>query len=215
LVNICVAVGYFIASMITIKVWGINPIGKKEKTDNIFGVLAIIISTLILFGLWIIYIINPDISSLLLSIKPLTGLVYIKWIAVSLITIATIIEIISSLTLGKSGRIHSSAEKTKLIKTGIYGIIRNPIVLGLFLYGLGILLLNLNLLSLLMMIFLVYGYNYKVDTEAKNLKEMFGDQWDEYCKKVGKYFPRLFVPYHKPGRINLYSQGLSKRKEKK
>jgi len=192
LINLCIAVGYFIISMIALKISGIDPIGKKEKTDKNFGILAIIISTLILFGLWIIYIINPDISLLFLSIRPLTGSVFIKWIAVSLITIATIIEIISGLTLGKSGRIHSSTEKTKLIKTGIYGIIRNPIVLGLFLYGLGILLLNPNLLGLLMIILLLYGYNYKVDTEAKKLKEMFGDEWDEYCKKVGKYLPGLF-----------------------
>jgi len=192
LINLCIAVGYFIISMIALKISGIDPIGKKEKTDKNFGILAIIISTLILFGLWITYIINPDVSLLFLSVRPLTAPAYIKWIAVSLITIATIIEIISGLTLGKSGRIHSSAEKTKLIKTGIYGIIRNPIVLGLFLYGLGILLLNPNLLGLSMMLLLVYGYNYKVDTEAKKLKEMFGDEWDEYCKKVGKYFPRLF-----------------------
>ena len=192
LLNLCISVGYFIISMIALKMSGINPIGKKEKTNNIFGVIAIIISTSILFVLWIMYIINPNISLLFLSIKSLTGLVYIKWISVSLITIATIIEIISSLTLGKSGRIHSPTEKTKLIKTGMYGIIRNPIVLGLFLYGLGISLLNPNLLSLLMIIFIVYGYNYKVDTEAKKLKEMFGDEWDEYCKKVGKYLPRLF-----------------------
>ena len=192
LLNLCVSVGYFIISMIALKISGVNPIGKKEKTRNIFGVLAIIISTSILFVLWIMYIINLNISLLFLSIKSLTGLVYIKWISVSLITIATIIEIISSLTLGKSGRVHSSTEKTKLIKTGMYSIIRNPIVLGLFLYGLGISLLNPNLLSLLMIIFMVYGYNYKVDTEAKKLKEMFGDEWDEYCKKVGKYLPRLF-----------------------
>jgi protein-S-isoprenylcysteine O-methyltransferase Ste14 len=193
LVNLCVSVGYFIISMMALKMSGFNPIGKKEKTDNIFGVLAIIISTLILFALWIMYIINPDISLLFLSVKPLTGLEYIKWISVSLITISTIIEIISGLTLGKSGRIHSPTEKTKLIKTGIYGIIRNPIAFGLFLYGLGILLLNPNLLGFLMMIFLVYGYNFKVDTEAKKLKEMFGDEWDEYCRRVGKYFPRLFA----------------------
>ncbi len=193
LVNLCVSVSYFIISMVTLKISGIDPIGKREKTDNIFGVLSIVMSTLILFGLWIMYIINPDISLLFLSIKPLTGLEYIKWISVSLITIATVIEIISSLTLGRSGRIHSSKEKTKLIKTGMYGIIRNPIVFGLFLYGIGILLLNPNLLGLSMMIFLVYGYNFKVDVEAKKLKEMFGDEWNEYCKKVGKYFPRLFV----------------------
>jgi protein-S-isoprenylcysteine O-methyltransferase Ste14 len=193
LINICVALSYFIISMITLKVWGVDPMGKREKTDNIFGVLAIIISTLILFGLWIAYIINPNISLLFLSVRQLTILSYIKWIAVSLIAIATIMEIVSGLTLGKSGRIHSPTEKTKLIKTGIYGVIRNPIVFGLFLYGLGILLLNPNLLGLFMMILLVYGYNFKVDTEAKKLKEMLGDEWDEYCKKVGKYFPRLFT----------------------
>jgi protein-S-isoprenylcysteine O-methyltransferase Ste14 len=192
LVNICVAVDYFIASMITLKVWGIEPIGKREKADNIFGVLAIIISTLILFGLWIAYLINPNISLFFLSIRQLTMQAYIKWIAVSLVTIATVMEIVAGLTLGRSGRIHSPTEKTKLIKTGIYGISRNPVVLGLFLYGLGILLLNPNLLGLFMMILMIYGYNFKVDTEAKKLKEMFGDEWDDYCKKVGKYFPRLF-----------------------
>jgi protein-S-isoprenylcysteine O-methyltransferase Ste14 len=192
LINICVAVDYFIISMITLKIWGIDPVGKREKTDNIYGVLAIVISTLILFGLWIAYIIDPDISLFFLSIRQLTILAYIKWIAVSLITIATVIEIVAGLTLRKSGRIHSPTEKTKLIKTGIYGIIRNPVVLGLFLYGLGILLLNPNLLGLFMIVLLIYGYNFKVDTEAKKLKEVFGDKWDDYCKKVGKYFPRLF-----------------------
>jgi len=193
LLNLCTSVGYFIISMILLKLLGINPIGKKVKTKNKFGILSIIISTLVLYFLWIMYIINSNISLLFLSVDLLTKLFYIKWIAVSIMTISTVIEIISSLTLGKSGRIHSPTEKTKLIKTGIYGIIRNPIVLGLFLYGFGILLLNPNLLSLLMMIFLVYGYNYKVDTEANKLEIMFGDEWNDYCKKVGKYLPKLFA----------------------
>jgi len=193
LLNLCTSVGYFIISMILLKLLGINPIGKKVKTKNKFGILSIIISTLVLYFLWIMYIINSNISLLFLSVDLLTKLFYIKWIAVSIMTISTVIEIISSLTLGKSGRIHSPTEKTKLIKTGIYGIIRNPIVLGLFLYGFGILLLNPNLLSLLMMIFLVYGYNYKVDTEANKLEIMFGDEWNDYCKKVGEYLPKLFA----------------------
>lgn len=195
LLNLCTSVGYFIISMILLKLLGINPIGKKVKTKNKFGILSIIISTLVLYFLWIMYIINSNISLLFLSVDLLTKLFYIKWIAVSIMTISTVIEIISSLTLGKSGRIHSPTEKTKLIKTGIYGIIRNPIVLGLFLYGFSILLLNPNLLSLLMMIFLVYGYNYKVDTEANKLEIMFGDEWNDYCKKVGKYLPKLFAKW--------------------
>ena len=191
LLNLCISVSYFIISMIILKLLGINPIGKRVKTKNIFGILSIIISTLILFFLWIMYIINSNIS--LLAVDLLTRLIYIKWIAVSIMSISTVIEIISSLSLGKSGRIHSPTLKTQLIKTGIYGITRNPIVLGMFLYGFSILLLNPNLLSLLMMIFLVYGYNYKVDTEANKLEKMFGDEWNNYCKKVGKYLPKLFA----------------------
>jgi protein-S-isoprenylcysteine O-methyltransferase Ste14 len=178
LFNLCISVGYFIISMLILKFLGINPLGEKVKTKNKFGVLSIIISTILLFCLWIIYIINSRISLLFFSIDLLAKSLYIKWIAVSIMTLATAIEIISSLSLGKSGRIHSPAEKTKLITKGIYGIIRNPVVSGLFLYGLSILLLNPNLLSLVIIVFLVYGYNFKVNTEAKKLEEMFGVQWN-------------------------------------
>jgi len=192
LFNLCIAVGYFIVSMSILKLLGINPLGKKVKTKNIFGIISLIISTLILFFLWIMYILDSNISLSFLSIDLLTESLYIKWIAVSIMTVSTVIEIISSLSLGKSGRIHSPTEKTKFIITGIYGITRNPIVLGIFLYGLSILLLNPSLLSLVMIVLLVYGYNYKVDTEAKKLEEMFGDEWNVYCKNVSKYLPKLF-----------------------
>ena len=192
LFNLCIAVGYFIVSMFILKLLGINPLGKKVKTKNTFGIISLIISTLILFFLWIMYILDSNISLLFLSIDLLTEYFYIKWIAVLIMTISTVIEIISGLSLGKSGRIHSPTEKTKLMITGIYGITRNPIVLGMFLYGLSILLLNPNLLSLVMIVLLVYGYNYKVDTEAKKLEEMFGDEWNIYCKNVSKYLPKLF-----------------------
>ena len=193
LFNLCIAVGYFIVSMIILKLLGINPLGKKVKTKNTFGIISIIISTLILFFLWIMYILNSNIYLSFLSIDLLTESLYVKWIAVSIMTVSTVIEIISGLSLGKSGRIHSPTEKTKLIITGIYGITRNPIVLGMFLYGLSILLLNPNLLSFAMIVLLVYGYNYKVDTEANKLEKMFGDEWNNYCKKVGKYLPKLFA----------------------
>jgi protein-S-isoprenylcysteine O-methyltransferase Ste14 len=192
LLNLSISVGYFIVTMIILKLSGINPVGIKVKTKNKFGIFSVILSTLLLYFLWLMYIINSNISLQFLSLELLTKSLYIKWIAVSIMTISTAVIIISSLSLGKSGRIFSPIEKIKLIKTGIYGTIRNPIVLGMFLYGLSILLLNPNLLSILMIIFLIYGYNYKVDTEAIKLEEMFGDEWDVYCRNVGKYLPKLF-----------------------
>jgi protein-S-isoprenylcysteine O-methyltransferase Ste14 len=193
LIILCVSVSYFIISLIVLKMSGVNPFGKRVKTKNKFGVLSIILSTLILYFLWIISIIDPHLSSLFLSLDVLAESCFIQWVAITIMIIASLIEIIASLTLGKSGRIHSPVEKTKLVTTGIYGIIRNPIVSGMFLYGFGIVLLNPNLLSVAMMILLIYGYNYKVDTEAKKLEEMFGDEWRNYRTKVGKYLPRLFT----------------------
>ncbi|MBN1412550.1 MAG: isoprenylcysteine carboxylmethyltransferase family protein [Spirochaetales bacterium] len=193
LINLCVSYAYFIISMIFLKASGINPMGKRVKTKNKFGVLSIIISTLILYSLWIIYIIDTNTILLFFSLELMTKSDYVKWTAVVIMTIATIIEIISGLTLGKSGRIHSPAEKIKLVKNGMYGIIRNPIVSGMFLYGFGILLLNPNILGLLMIILMIFGYNFKVDTEAKKLEEMFGNEWNDYCKRTGKYFPKLFT----------------------
>jgi protein-S-isoprenylcysteine O-methyltransferase Ste14 len=191
LTNLCVIIGYFIVSMIVLKAMGINPLGKRRVTKNILGIAALVLSTIWLFFFWTYYIIDPHIAEYFLSLKVITELAVIKWIAAALISLATVLEIISGFTIGRSGRIHSPTEKTELIKKGIYGIIRNPIVLGMFLYGLGILMLNPHLLSLLMMGVMIYGYNFKVDTEAKQLEEFFGEKWREYCKKTGKYIPRL------------------------
>jgi protein-S-isoprenylcysteine O-methyltransferase Ste14 len=191
LINLCVLIAYFIVSMITLKVMGINPLGKRKSTKNIFGIVTLVLSTVWLFFIWTYYIIDPRIATYFLSFKAITELPVIKWIAVALISLAALLEIISASTIGKSGRIHSPTEKTKLIKKGIYGISRNPIVVGMFLFGFGMLLLNPNLLSLFMMGLLLHGYNNKVDTEAQQLEEFFGDEWHKYCKQTGKYFPKI------------------------
>jgi len=35
--------------------------------------------------------------------------------------------------------------------------------------------------------------NFKADTEAEVLQKRFGVQWLEYCKKTGKYFPKINI----------------------
>ncbi len=118
----------------------------------------------------------------------------IKYIASFILCFATLIEVIAGLALGKSFKIHSPEEKESitLITKGIYGIIRNPVVLGIFCYAFSIMLLNPTLLSLLIFVIIIIGYNYKVDAEAKEIEKRIGREWYEYCKKTGKYFPLFF-----------------------
>ncbi|MBN2104551.1 isoprenylcysteine carboxylmethyltransferase family protein [bacterium] len=168
---------------------GVNPIGRRETSQNMFGSISIILSTLLLLLLWIYYIIDSNISNCLFPVKILNNTVFIKWAALVIIYGATTIEIIAGTSLGDSMRIHSPYEETKLMTKGIYHFIRNPVVLGMFLYSLGIFLFIPNVLGLFTMIILIYGYNFKVDTEARDLYRRFGNDWLEYCRNVGKYFP--------------------------
>ncbi|MBN2519369.1 MAG: isoprenylcysteine carboxylmethyltransferase family protein, partial [Bacteroidales bacterium] len=161
-----------------------------EPTKNITGIIAIILSTLLLLTLWIYYIIDSDISGKFFSYGVLIKYSLIQWIASSIISLGTIILIIAGINLGNAVRIHSPVEETNLVTAGIYGIIRNPVVLGVFLYGFGILLLIPNLAALFMFITMIYGYNFKVNLEAEDLYMRFGEEWEKYCSRVGKYFPK-------------------------
>jgi len=192
LINLILIILLFVIGMIKIRRKGNNPVGRREPTKNIFGVFSIISSTLLLLFLWIYYIIDIDISTYFFPVKIITDIIVIKWAAMIMMIGGTIIEICAAGSLGDSMRIHSPIEETELITKGIYGFIRNPVVLGMFLYSIGMLLFVPNLLGLFTAVFLIYGYNFKVDIEAQDLYRRFGDDWLEYCKNVGKYFPRLY-----------------------
>lgn len=191
LIHLLILLSLFLAGILIIKTKGYHPIGRRDAAQNIPGTISIISSTILLLFLWIYYIIDVNISNYFLSIQAINNFIFIKWTALVIFFGATIIEIVASLSLGDSMRIHSPYEETKLITKGIYHMIRNPVVLGMFMYSLGIFLLIPNILGLLTMLIMIYGYNVKVDTEAQDLYKRFGDEWQEYCRHVGKYFPKF------------------------
>lgn len=192
LLNLAVLLLFSIIGFIKMRIKGINFWGRRKKADNITGRLTLCISILLLLIFWVWYIVNDNVSYMFVSIKVLNNSILIKWIGTVIVCLGTILEIIAAINLGDSARFHSPLEETKLITSGIYGICRNPVVIGCFFWAFGIFLLNINLLGLLMFITVLIGLNFKVDREAEDLKKRFGKEWDDYCRKTGKYFPKNF-----------------------
>ena len=85
------------------------------------------------------------------------------------------------------------SEPTKeLVTYGPYGIVRNPMMEGQFLFFIGIgLLLDLVAMFLILPILILAIHLFTVFIEEPNLKKRFGEKYMNYCEKVPRWFPRL------------------------
>ena len=81
----------------------------------------------------------------------------------------------------------------KLIATGLYAYVRNPMLLGLFVFmlGLGVLFGSLSLVFIFTPLFIVINVFYLKAIEEKEMEKKFGKAYLEYKKKVPMFFPGL------------------------
>ncbi len=98
---------------------------------------------------------------------------------------------------GSETRTRAVAGGTYLIISGPFGYVRNPLYWGniLLYFGIGIMSWALvPYLQITALIFFAVQYYFIVYEEEKYLKQMFGAEYDDYCKHVSNFFPRL-TPY--------------------
>lgn len=87
-------------------------------------------------------------------------------------------------------KISAEIKKGKLVTTGVYSIVRNPIYSAFFLIFTGVLITAHNLyLLVLPIVFYVSLIVLMKQTEEKWLSEKFGDSYIEYCRKVNRIIP--------------------------
>lgn len=88
----------------------------------------------------------------------------------------------------------NSGEGKKLVKDGPYLLMRHPMYFGTLLIGMGIVFVALELwiLILFMAVFL-FIYLPQIKKEEKILSQGFDGEYDDYCKAVPGYFPRMNV----------------------
>lgn len=108
------------------------------------------------------------------------------FIGLTLVTIILIIWSFKSLNPQDRGKV--------LITTGIFKYLRHPLyaaLLSVFNFGLAI-LMN-NWIFIFWAILLHPIWHLLVMSEEKTLKKIFPKDYEEYCKKTGRFFPKMRI----------------------
>ena len=85
-----------------------------------------------------------------------------------------------------------SRESQALIQGGPYQVVRNPMYLGIFLIGLGVVLAVFRWWAVVVFtVVFIIRYILLIYTEEKKLNAIFPREYPEYCRKVPRIFPSL------------------------
>ena len=93
--------------------------------------------------------------------------------------------------MGQSFRVALPESKQPLVTHGTYRFTRNPLALSMDLLALGVLLLAPTWLALVSLFLNVVGYEWKIRVEEAYLRDAHGAEYEAYCARTGRYFPRL------------------------
>lgn len=87
-------------------------------------------------------------------------------------------------------KIDNNIKNNQLVTTGIYSYVRNPIYSAFMIGCTGAIICANNLWLLILPIFYWIGMTLLMKaTEEKWLKELYGEQYIKYCKKVNRCIP--------------------------
>ena len=89
-----------------------------------------------------------------------------------------------------SQKMVKAIKNNKLLTTGVYSIVRNPVYSAFYFVLTGSLLIEANLwLMILPILFWIYMTVLLKLTEEKWLLDTFGEEYIKYCSKVNRVFP--------------------------
>ena len=87
---------------------------------------------------------------------------------------------------------HEVAPRTKHLMTeGPYRLSRNPMLSGIFLYLIGCTLWLMKWQAALFFVVFVLVMLLQVRSEEKRLQRDFGNEYEQYCRRTGRFFPKI------------------------
>ncbi len=131
----------------------------------------------------------------LLNIKiwfknPLSPLQLASWVLL-LLSIYVVID--GFMLLKKKGKPDANFENTSLIvKSGIYGYIRHPLYLSIFLLGTGIVLKDPGRVQLVLGVINLIAIYITARIEEKEMIAKFGEDYRVYMKETKMFIPFIF-----------------------
>jgi protein-S-isoprenylcysteine O-methyltransferase Ste14 len=83
-------------------------------------------------------------------------------------------------------------ETTTLVRTGVFGVVRNPIYVAMFVFWLGTTLVAPNIVAILGYVLLVVSIELQVRlVEEPYLLKVHGQTYREYASTVGRFVPHV------------------------
>ena len=153
-----------------------------------------------LLGLVIFIIAIPYVMFLASGSPNLTGIGLIRFLILIILSIIgiglSIWSIVYMKNVGGGNPFdafnHEIAPRTSSLMTdGPYGICRNPMLLGVFIYHIGVLIALLSIGAVLIFIIEIIIMNIQVKKEEQRLKKDFGKDYDEYVKNSNRFLPKI------------------------
>lgn len=87
---------------------------------------------------------------------------------------------------------HEVAPRTKhLMTNGPYCISRNPMLTGIFLYFIGMCVWLWTWQAVTFFVVFVVIMLFQVKSEEERLRRDFGDEYESYCRRTGRFLPRF------------------------
>ena len=121
-------------------------------------------------------------------INPFSLLQIISWI---LLILSAYAVITGYLLLKRKGKPDSNFENTSvLVKEGIYGYIRHPLHLSIFLFGSGVMLKDPGRVQVTLGILNLVAIYFTARIEEKEMMAKFGDDYRDYMNETN-----MFIPY--------------------
>ena len=113
----------------------------------------------------------------------------VSWI---LLILSAYFGLAGFILLKKKGKSSGNFENTKiLVKSGVYGLIRHPLYLSLFLLGTGVMMKDPKIPAILLGVINLVCVFFTALAEEKEMIEKFGEPYKEYMKETKMYMPYI------------------------
>jgi protein-S-isoprenylcysteine O-methyltransferase Ste14 len=138
-------------------------------------------------------------------VTPLRSLNHV-WLNAAGLTLAAfglVATIYAQLDMGESWRVGiDTTESTALVRTGTFGLVRNPIFSAMVLFTFGQTLLAPNPVAIAVFVIFVAAVEVSVrSAEEPYLLRIHGDEYRDYTASVGRFFPGVGLRRYELDRI--------------
>jgi protein-S-isoprenylcysteine O-methyltransferase Ste14 len=116
---------------------------------------------------------------------------WIHAVGIVLAVVGLTATVYSQLAMGDSWRIGvDGSETTTLVHTGVFGLVRNPIYVGMLTFFLGTMLITPRIVAIVGYLLLLASIELQVRLiEEPYLMRVHGDAYREYARHVGRFIP--------------------------